>query len=225
VVSPSTSTSGSHVAPPPLDPFRGPGGGTSAVASTAATLGAATIAHQALKRDLTTAREALQSAAMRKIVVMNPESHGGTPAARDAAVQKAHSGYFDPYKTSMLTVPRCVEDWERLGARTVKWEMGNCQQIMAAMFYVLKNSPSWSSPIELVRNERHHFLVVGRPDTTASIRDPRTWGNAWRVDLWWQNLSRPDTPAETWPLGMEKCSRDSFMIDNASTLTVDLAWP
>jgi hypothetical protein len=166
-----------------------------------------------------------KSKEMRAIVVMNPNSHyNPTEAAVKAAKRKEQSSpHFQKYKTSMSTLPgQDPKAWALLGEKTFNWKMGNCQQIMAALFYKLSNESGWSSAIELVHNSGHHFLLIGRPE--VELTDSDSLGDCFYADLWFQNLHRPEDEGGTWQAPVQKAKESKFVVGNLRKLKVDLRW-
>jgi hypothetical protein len=178
----------------------------------------------ALLADGQKADQICKSKEMRAIVVMNASDHyGTTEVAKQAAKSKESSAFFPRYKTSMMTLPG--EDpaaWAKLGENTLKWQMGNCQQIMAALFYKLSMVSGWSSAIELVRNKGHHFLLIGRPE--VPLTDKESLGDCIYADLWYQNLHRTEDESGAWATPVRFAKESKFVVGNVGILKIDLRW-
>lgn len=175
------------------------------------------------------AEQLMSSPEMRRIVVINMLAEYKPSAGARAALKLIEgSEALKQMTLSMTVVPTTAMEWNRLGATAFGQKCGACQQCVGIVFYKLLQEPLFSSPIRLIRVPGHHFVMFGdfnstSPDSTTYI-----------VDLWLQNLHRPDCktladlsePSADWPVSVMRCDSPEaeWYVGYRSSWTCDLEY-
>lgn len=118
-----------------------------------------------------------------------------------------------------------LADLQALGEKTIKKNAGTCDQCAAAVLSEISKTEGWSSKVEWITtggkngiSGGHSFLVIGR-DEDSVLSDPSTWGGqAFMVDLWFQNLYNVDGLIDGGP------EQTRIMTDYGTNVSVLNSW-
>jgi hypothetical protein len=174
--------------------------------------------------DIQIAKNALAS--LQDIIVMDADSYRqiSSQQAVEMCQKMRDTQKHKEFLATQLAIVNDLDKWIILGKKTKQLKMGNCQQCMAAALVELINNQNWSSPIELVHTGKdrsgHHFLVVNRPGAgKLPIKNTNNWGESYSVDLWMQNLQRPNFTG-----GVQLCKEYEWIQSKLEELVVDSFW-
>lgn len=80
-----------------------------------------------------------------------------------------------------------IELGNKILNRKTNKRAGVCDQCAAAVIASIFKEKKWSSHLELINTGAHAF-VIARRKIGSDLKDTKTWGEAFIIDLWWENL-------------------------------------